>query len=254
MPAGRASGNIERFDRGRSMSAGTPARAMDVAVVGAAIGDPSRAAMLTALMDGRALPASVLAYWAGITPQTASAHLARLEQAKLVVVEADGRQRNFRLANEQVAHALEGLMALAPSRPRAHVPAAEDGVLFPEARLCYDHLAGALGVRVLAALVGRRLLVPKGKDFELSTRGARWFAALGIEVSGVRHRRRHFARACLDLTERRHHLAGALGAALAANLLKKGWLRRRPEGRAVSVSKAGQTGFKRELGISLPSG
>jgi DNA-binding transcriptional ArsR family regulator len=224
---------------------------MDIAVVGAAIGDPSRAAMLTALMDGRALPASVLAYWAGITPQTASAHLARLVQAKLVVVEADGRQRNFRLANEQVAQALEALMALAPSRPRARVPSAEDGALFPEARLCYDHLAGALGVRVLAALVGRRLLVVEGKDFELSSRGARWFVALGIDVSGMRRRRRHFARACLDLTERRHHLAGALGAALAANLLKKGWLRRRPEGRAVSVSKAGQTGFKRELGISI---
>jgi DNA-binding transcriptional ArsR family regulator len=235
------------------MNAGTPARAMDISRVGAAIGDPSRAAMLTELMDGRAMPASVLAYWAGITPQTASAHLARLVQAGLVVAAADGRQRNYRLANEQVAHAIEALMVLAPSRPRARVPPAEDGALFPEARLCYDHVAGALGVRMLAAMVGRRLLVTRGKDFELSPRGAAWFAALGIDVSQVRRRRRHFARACLDLTERRHHLAGGLGAALAANLLKKGWVRRRPEGRAVSVSRTGQTGFKRELGISLPS-
>jgi DNA-binding transcriptional ArsR family regulator len=234
------------------MSAGPAGPATDIAGVGAAIGDPSRAAMLTALMDGRALPASVLAYWAGITPQTASAHLTRLVQADLVVAWAEGRQRNYRLASEDVAQAIEALMVLAPNRPRARVPAAEDGELFPDARLCYDHPAGALGVRVLASLVGRRLLVARGKDFELSSRGATWFAALGIDVSGVRRRRRHFARACLDLTERRHHLAGALGAARAANLLRRGWLRRRPEGRAVSVSRAGQTGFKRELGISLP--
>ncbi len=234
------------------MTAATPARAMDISGVAAAIGDPSRAAMLTALMDGRALPASVLAYWAGITPQTASAHLGRLVEAGLVRGEADGRQRSYRLANEQVAQALEALMVLAPHRPRARVPAAEDGALFPHARLCYDHLAGTLGVRVLAALVGRRLLVARGKDFEVSTKGTAWFAALGIDVSGVRRRRRHFARACLDLTERRHHLAGSLGAALAANLIKRGWLRRRPEGRAVSVSTAGQTALKQELGISLP--
>jgi DNA-binding transcriptional ArsR family regulator len=234
------------------MRASRPAPAVDIAVVGAAIGDPSRAAMLTALMDGRTLPASVLAYWAGITPQTASAHLARLMQAGLVVAQADGRQRNYRLASEHVAQAIEALMVLAPNRPRVRVPALEDDALFPQARLCYDHLAGALGVRVLDALVGRRLLVARGKDFELSSRGAEWFAALGIDVSGVGRHRRHFARACLDLTERRHHLAGALGAALAANLFKRGWLRRRPEGRAVAMSRAGQTGFKRELGISLP--
>lgn len=243
---------MKRFVDGRSMKSGPPPSTMDIATVAAAIGDPSRAAMLTALMDGRSLPASVLAYWAGITPQTASEHLKRLAAAGLVARQPDGRQRSYRLANEQVAHAIEALMVLAPKRPRARVPADEDRLVFPHGRLCYDHLAGTLGVRVLAALIARHVLVPKGTDLDLSKRGTTWFSALGIDVARVRRSRRYFARACLDLTERRHHLAGALGAALAANLLKRGWLRRRPEGRALSLTSAGQVGLRRELGISLP--
>ena len=243
---------MKRFVTGRSMNVSRRPDTMDIATVAGAIGDPSRAAMLTALMDGRPLPASVLAYWAGITPQTASAHLSRLVETGLVTGRPDGRQRSYQLANENVAQAVEALMVLAPNRPRSRVPAAEDRVIFPHGRLCYDHLAGTLGVRVLAALIQRRALVPEGMDFRLSPRGTAWFSALGIDVSGARRSRRHFARACLDLTERRHHLAGALGAALATNLLKRGWLRRRPEGRSLSVSDAGRAGLQRELGISLP--
>lgn len=226
---------------------------MDIATVAAAIGDSSRAAMLTALMDGRALPASVLAYWAGITPQTASAHLNRLVGAGLVAARPDGRQRSYRLASEEVARAIEALMVLAPSRPRSRVPAAEDRSIFPYARLCYDHLAGTLGVRVLAVLIERDVLVPEGTDFQLSEGGTAWFSTLGIDVISVRRKRRHFARACLDLTERRYHIAGALGSALASNFLDRGWLQRLPEGRAVTVSSAGQAALQQELGIAFPS-
>lgn len=226
----------------------------DIATVAAAIGDASRAAMLTALMDGRALPASVLAYWAGVTPATASAHLAKLVQAGLVTMERDGRERCYGLAGPEVGRALEALMVIAPAGKGGRVPPAERPETFRAARLCYDHLAGRLGVEVLQGLLEEGLLQWAGRDYTVTGKGERWFRELGVDLAALQKQRRNFARQCLDLTERRYHLAGALAAGLARRMLELGWIERQPEGRALTVTTAGRTGCRRMLGLELSRG
>jgi DNA-binding transcriptional ArsR family regulator len=187
----------------------------DVASVAALIGDPSRTAMLTALADGRALPAGELAAAAGLSLSGASAQLARLTQGGLLTMEREGRHRYYRLAGPQVAAALEGpaLLAVTPQRARARSPAAE---ALRRARTCYDHLAGELGVALAQALEERGLLMAgEGKGLDVTVAGEQWFAqVLGIETARLGPSRNGVARRCLDWTERRHHIAGPLGAAL----------------------------------------
>jgi DNA-binding transcriptional ArsR family regulator len=217
----------------------------DISAVAAAIGDASRAAMLTALMDGRALPASLLAYRAGVSPPTASAHLAKLVGAGLLTMQKEGRERCYRLAGGEVAHALEALMAVAPAREGGRVPATEPPETFRAARLCYDHLAGKLGVELLQALLERRVLQWAGSDFSPTAKGERWLRDFGIEIASVRKQRRNLARQCMDLTERRYHLAGSLGAHLTRRMFELGWFEREPEGRAVRITSAGKAGWRR---------
>ncbi len=235
---------LKRFVYHRTMDV-TP----DVGWIGVLIGEPSRARMLHALMDGRAKTAKELALEAGVTPPTASTHLAKLVEAGLLAVEAQSRHRYFRLASAGASQAVEALMALAPPRPAAERRAAEalDGIR--AARMCYDHLAGRAGVAITEALVGRRWLQPVGRDFRLTAAGETALAKLGVDVAGARGQRRAFARQCLDWTERRMHLAGALGAALAHRLVDLGWLRRAREGRAVVVTERGRQALVRTLSL-----
>src|SRR6266852_6171261 len=198
--------------------------ALDIAAVAALVGDPARARMLTALMDGRARTAKELAYGVGVTPQTASSHLAKLLRARLLAMERQSRHRYFRLAAPSVGHAVEALMAVSPPRPRGAASAGPlDGLRL--ARTCYDHLAGRLGVSVTDAMVRRQLLKPSGRDFLLTASGARFLGRLGVDVETARKERRAFARQCLDWSERRAHLAGALGAAVARRCLDLRWAR-----------------------------
>jgi DNA-binding transcriptional ArsR family regulator len=221
---------------------------LDIAAVAALVGDRARARMLTALMDGRARTAKELAYGAGITPQTASSHLAKLLRAELLAMERQSRHRYFRLAAPSVGHAVEALMAVSPTRPRATRPDAPlDGLRL--ARTCYDHLAGRLGVMVTEAMVRRRFLKPAGRDFLLTAPGERFLGRLGVDVGTTRRERRAFARQCLDWSERRPHLAGSLGAAVARRCLDLRWVRHVGEERTLALTPQGLRGLRTWFGV-----
>ena len=225
----------------------------DIAGVAALLADPGRAAILSAVLDGRSLPAGELARVAGVSPATASTHLAKLVDGGLLIAERHGRHRYFRLADASVAHAIETLATVA--RPRVATTAKEayvvNGIRF--ARSCYDHLAGRLGVEVISALLAREALAHDERGFVPGRAAGASFGALGVDIDAVseqaRRSRRPLTRECLDWSERRLHLAGALGAALLAALIEREWLARVPSGRALRVTNEGRRGLRRELGI-----
>jgi DNA-binding transcriptional ArsR family regulator len=217
--------------------------APDLAFVAALVGDPARARMLGALMGGLALTATELAVEAGIAPSTASAHLAKLTEGRILALERQGRHRYFRLFDDEVAQALEALMVAAAARgPRRNVGPVDPGLR--TARVCYDHLAGERGVWVLDRLRARRLLPGIDGD-RLPAEAAPFFARLGIDVPSLARLRRPLCRLCLDWSERRHHLGGALGAALLQSILALRWARRDPGGRAIVFTPAGEGALRR---------
>lgn len=214
-----------------------------IAKIAALIGDPVRSNMLTALMDGRALTASELAAIGSVTPQTASAHLAKLVDAKLLVVRKQGRSRYYQLAGSDVAHTLEGLMGLA--HRTGAVPfrtGPRDGDL-REARICYDHLAGNKGVKLLNSCRQQGLL--EGDEaVSLTSRGRDFFGQMGAPIAEIDAARRPTCRLCLDWSERRSHLAGGLGAWLLAMMSQSNWVRQ-TSGRALKFSPTGERHFAR---------
>lgn len=226
-----------------------------IAPTAALLADPARAAMLWALSDGRALPAGELARIARVGAPAASAHLAKLTAGGLLEAERHGRHRYYRLANPAVVTALEALAAVAPPAPAASPREAyvASGVRF--ARTCYDHLAGVLGVRITEALVAQGALALDGRAYAVTDEGVARFAGLDVDVAGVaeaaRWTRRPLTRACLDWSERRYHLAGALGAALVERLLGAGWVERTPASRALRVTNAGRRALRREFDVRL---
>jgi DNA-binding transcriptional ArsR family regulator len=218
--------------------------------VAALLGDSTRAAMLDALMDGEARPAGELARRAGVAPSTASEHLQRLLEGRLLTVEPNGRERRYRLASAEVAEVLESLSRLGSEPPPRSLRAAGRTEALRAARTCYDHLAGRLGVAVTEALVERDALRPGDGSFELTASGEAFLAGLRVDVAAARQRKRIFARSCLDWSERRPHLAGALGAALADAALAEDWVRRRPNDRALRVTAAGERAFRDLFGVT----
>jgi DNA-binding transcriptional ArsR family regulator len=240
--------------RTRSAEAGGQWRAdglADIPAIARVIGDPTRVGMLDALVDDRELPASELARRVGVSASTASAHLARLVDARLVAVERHGRQRRYRLADDAVAAAVEALAAIAPPRPVQSLREATRGALLREGRTCYDHLAGRLGVELTGALSSHGILRRHGSGYVLMRGGERSLAELGIDVAVIRAQRRRFAFPCLDWSERRDHLAGALGAALAERLFALGWVTRVGPGRAVAVTEAGRTELRSRFDLEV---
>jgi len=221
-----------------------------LAEIAALLGDPTRAGIVTSLWDGRARPAGELARSAGVVPATASGHLARLVSGGVLRVEPRGRHRYFRLAGPEVADAIEALARLLS--PRAVSPRA-DGAPEPlaRARMCYDHVAGRLGVDITEALLARRLLKWREQALALPAAGRHWFERIGVDVGALERGRRPLLRSCLDWTERREHLGGALGAALAMHLLERDWIRRERGTRALLVTSEGRSGLARTLGIRL---
>jgi DNA-binding transcriptional ArsR family regulator len=206
---------------------GTEPRDRDLAAVGALIGEPARAAMLDELAAGRSLPAGELARLAGVHPATATAHLRRLVEGGLVRVRAQGRHRYHELAGPEVAAALEALARIAPPAAVRSLRQHHKALGLAEARTCYDHLAGLRGVELRDRLLASRALREiDDVDHELTGRGQRLLAKLDIDAERLLASRRVFARACVDWTERRPHLAGALPAALTTRLLELGWLSR----------------------------
>lgn len=218
----------------------------DIAMVASLVGDPARANMLTALMSGRALTASELAQEAGITPQTASSHLAKLEAGGLIEPEKQGRHRYYRLTDSDVAGVLEGLAGLAARTGHMRLRTGPKDPALRRARICYDHLAGDLGVQMLDSMKAQRLVRQKKQDIELTAEGARFLEKnLQISPDMLAHPRRPVCKACLDWSERRHHLAGTLGAALMARFTDLKWAARdsTPGSRVVNFSRNGERRF-----------
>jgi DNA-binding transcriptional ArsR family regulator len=223
----------------------------NIAAVAALIADPARAAMLTALADGGALPAGELAFAAVVTPQSASGHLAQLVEGGLLAVEKEGRHRYYRLSGRLVAQAIERLAALSPQAAPARKPLTREARSLRFARRCYDHLAGQLGVAVAEAMEHRGLVraAAAPKQLEVTERGRLWLAELGIGLEPAAGSRRPLARRCLDWTERRHHIAGALGGLLLERFCALGWTARQRASRAVRLTLVGQRELRTRLGI-----
>jgi hypothetical protein len=200
--------------------------------------------MISALLDGRALSASELARAARITPQTASTHLGKLARAGLLSVERNGRHRYFRLASSTVAEMIEGIVAVALEKRPKFRPLSRQAHAVNAARICYDHLAGRLSVDLTDALVSREYIVLDDKAAEITIAGTRFFAEFGIALP-----KRRLTRLCLDWTERRPHVAGALGAAIAERFFELGWMERMKRGHAVIVTALGRRGFHETFGI-----
>jgi len=227
------------------------------AEIAALAGDPARAAMLNALMDGRALTATELAETAGVTPQTASGHLSRLTTAGLLTIEKQGRHRYHRLATPAIAQMMEGIMQVASALnpPKRKVVVGPRDAAMRTARTCYDHLAGRCAVAVADSLVAGGQIELAGDGGMVTGKGVALLKRLGIPLEDAsaasgHHHRRMLCRPCLDWSERRPHLAGAVGAALLDHYLDKAWVRRLKGTRAVEITPKGQRGFRETFGVS----
>jgi DNA-binding transcriptional ArsR family regulator len=220
----------------------------DISRIAALIGDPARANMLAALIDGRALTASELAAEAGVTKQTASSHLAQLSKGGLLAFESQGRHRYFRLAGEDVGDALESLMVLSHTRSPSRTRTGPRDPALRHARACYNHLAGELGVATYNGFVKRRWLKLADDGLALTPSGSRALTGFGIDIAALTSRRRPLCRPCLDWSERRHHLAGSLGVALLSRITDLKWAKREKTSRIVRFTPQGEKALLSWLG------
>lgn len=224
-----------------------------IAEIGLLVGEPARAAILGALMDGRALTATELSRVAGVTPQTASSHLARLTAAELVTVQKQGRHRYHRLARPEVARMLEGMMQIAAtngSTPKRRVVTGPRDAAMQRARTCYDHFAGRLGVAISDQLIATGAVELDSESGLLTAKGTALLDGYGIEISGTRKSSRPVCRPCLDWSERRPHIAGKLGAAICSHYFDKGYVRRRNGTRALEITPPGQRALRDMFAVS----
>lgn len=242
----------------------------DIASLAALIGDRARARVLLALGDGRALAASVLANEARVSAPTISGHLKKLVDAELLVVEPHGRHRYYRLAGPHVGRLLEALAEHAKPAPISSLREGSRARAVREGRYCYDHVAGRLGVAIMRGLIDHDLLVGgdgrfdldravvdrlsapgNDVDYRLTDAGRDWMRQFGIDLDALTSRRRRLIRYCTDWSEQRHHLAGALGAAIADRLLAQRWIQPAPTGRAVQLTGTGRRALRDSLGLDL---
>jgi DNA-binding transcriptional ArsR family regulator len=224
----------------------------NIPAIASLIGDSTRAQMLWALMGGLARPAGELAMSANVAPQTASAHLSKLLEGKLVRAEVQGRHRYYRLASPEVGALMETLATLAPrsKQPVQQKTAESNPLAF--ARTCYSHLAGTLAVQINDAFEERGILIPgRDKQYRVTDEGRAWFEKLGIDIAALQSTRGNLARECLDWTERRHHLAGVLGTELLQRFFQMKWVARIDKTRAVRVTTKGQEQLRKLLGIEF---
>ena len=215
----------------------------DIALLGSLIGDPARANMLTALMSGKALTASELASEASVTLQTASAHLAKLEGGGLIRQRKQGRHRYFSMADDDVGGVLEAMMGLAAKKGHLRTRTGPKDPALRRARVCYNHLAGELGVRMFDSLRAQEFLTDSGDDLLLTDAGRDFAEEFGIDVDSLHGSRRPLCKACLDWSARRSHLAGALGTAMLDRFYQLAWAKRETGTRIVRFSKRGEAAF-----------
>lgn len=225
----------------------------DIAQMAALIGDPARANMLTALMSGKALTASELAAEAGITSQTASSHLAKLDTGGLLKPVKQGRHKYFSLANDDVALVLEGLMGLAAKTGHLRTRTGPKDASLRKARVCYNHLAGDMGIQMFDSFVARGFLNITGEDLHLTDQGRDFVQGFGVEIGHLQAQKSPLCKECLDWSARRSHLAGSLGRAMLSQIESRGWARRVPDSRVVDFSRRGEQAFQSEL-IDQPGG
>ncbi|WP_103070472.1 ArsR/SmtB family transcription factor [Aquimarina sediminis] len=219
--------------------------------VAALLGDKSRAIMLWCLLDGRAYTAMELSVCADISAQSASNHLKKLLEANILYVEKQGRHRYYRFTSSEVAQVIEsmaGLVSLNNDYKRVKGPKQSD---ITYARTCYDHLAGEIGVKITDALLDIGVVEVIEKSYIVTPVGKDWFKDIGVNVNEVMLQKRSFAHPCLDWSERRHHLAGALGASFLTSLLQNDWIRRKKDSREVTVTSRGKSEFKKRLNIDI---
>jgi DNA-binding transcriptional ArsR family regulator len=217
----------------------------DIAIVASLMGDPARANMVLALMSGQALSAADLAREAGVTPSTATGHLNKLVSAGLLTVRKQGRNRYFDLAEPDVAHAIEALIAVAARAGHLRARPGPKDEAMRHARSCYDHLGGWLAVDLFGRWLAGGVLCWRSGAIHLTRKGQVFLAQRGIEVAALEDRKRPLCRSCMDWSERRHHLAGTLGAEILARAVAHGWAVREPRLRMVSFSKRGEENFVR---------
>jgi DNA-binding transcriptional ArsR family regulator len=223
-----------------------------IAEIAALIGDPARATMVSALLDGQPQTASELALAARITPQTASAHLAKLTSGGVLSVVRHGRHRHFRLASPTVTDMIEGIVAVALEKRPRYRPLSRRARALEAARICFDHLAGRLSVELTDSFVTRRYVVVNGNAAEITAGGRRFLAGFGVVLPPQDPADRRAWRLCLDWTERRPHLAGAVGTAITKRCFDLGWLERTTRSHAVTVTPRGRRGFRETFGIETP--
>jgi DNA-binding transcriptional ArsR family regulator len=219
--------------------------------IAALVGDPARANILCALLGGRALTASELSYAAGVSPQTTSGHLVKLTEARLLDLVKQGRHRYYRITSPLVGQMLEGIMAVAVTAPPRYRPASKQDEAIRHARTCYDHFAGKLGVGLADSLCQHGHVVLTEEGGEVTESGVGFLLQFGIDLAQARERRRAFCRPCLDWTERRPHIGGSVGAAIAVRCFDIGWVERQRDTRAVAITKAGRQGLKDLFGIEI---
>ena len=223
--------------------------ASQMAEIAALVGDPARANILSSLFDGRALTATELSYAANVSPQTTSGHLSKLTQANLLTVVKQGRHRYYRLATPQVAQMMETIMSVASASPPRYRPRSPREDALRLARTCYDHFAGRLGVAIADSLCARGHVVLGDDGGQVTDSGLDFLKELGADVS--KPSRRPFCRHCLDWTERRPHLSGVVGAAIAARCFDLGWVARGRNPRALTITPKGQQGFRRSFDFTM---
>jgi len=223
----------------------------EVAEIASLVGDPARANILCALLDGRALTASELAYSAGISPQTASGHLAKLARANLIQLAKQGRHRYYRLTGPDIGHMLESIVSVAHAGPPRYRPRTKREEHWRKARTCYDHFAGLLGVGIADKLSAHGHLVLAHEGGDITASGETLLTKLGVDLDRARAGKRVFCRPCLDWTERRPHLGGAIGAALATRCFELGWVERVRDKRGLNITRKGERGLLEVFDLSL---
>ncbi len=220
----------------------------DISRIAALIGDPARANILTALMAGKALTATELAGEAGVTVQTTSAHLAKLEAAQMIACRKSGRHKYFTLGGDDVGHALEALMGLAAGVGHLRTRTGPKDEALREARVCYNHLAGAKGIALYQGLMGRGIVEERGKEVALTDMGAAFLTEFGLDLEALGKGKTPLCRSCLDWSARQTHLAGSVGRALLTRMQEMGWATRVDGTRVVQFTASGEKAFAKAFG------
>jgi DNA-binding transcriptional ArsR family regulator len=218
------------------------------------IGDKARSIMLWSLLDGRAYTATELSVCANISSQSASNHLSKMLDANILITEKQGRHRYYRYASPEIAQVIESMASLVPVSSASRKISDPKANNFTYARTCYDHLAGTLGVAIANSLVEKGILEISGKSYDVTATGNDWLSSMGIDMGNLKRQKRSFAHQCLDWSERKPHLGGALGASLLAALIQKDWIRKKWNSREILITPMGKRELKREFGIEFRAG